>query len=345
MLRARSHPYRQSIRVLPRPRLVFSSEPRQRGPILKAVHARGVAYEVVRRVFEEDAYADRAFRSQAEGLDERDRAFAMQLAYGTVQRVRALDYAIETLGRRPVRKLDPPVRTALRLGAYQLAYLESVPRARGGQRKRRARPGGPPRARGGVHERCHAAAGGRHRPASLGASGVDAAGGGARALLPGLGGGNVVARMGRGCRAGAHAGTERAAGAGSARARRRPDRFVAAEPRLAARRRGGGRAARRARPRPLRGSGREGHAARRRGRRRRRRREEFGPRSRAGGKRSIARRQADGRERRRARALSRAHGLRPRSRGCTLLRPRRAQLPGPTFGGAPVPFPSSSSTC
>ena len=76
MLRARSHPYRQSIRVLPRPRLVFSSEPRQRGPILKAVHARGVAYEVVRRVFEEDAYADRAFRSQAEGLDERDRAFA-----------------------------------------------------------------------------------------------------------------------------------------------------------------------------------------------------------------------------------------------------------------------------
>ena len=89
--------------------------------------ARGVAYEVVRRVFEEDAYADRAFRSQAEGLDERDRAFAMQLAYGTVQRVRALDYAIETLGRRPVRKLDPPVRTALRLGAYQLAYLESVP--------------------------------------------------------------------------------------------------------------------------------------------------------------------------------------------------------------------------
>ena len=89
--------------------------------------ARGVAYEVVRRVFEEGAYADRAFRSLAEGLDERDRAFAMQLAYGTVQRVRPLDHAIETLGRRPVRKLDPPVRAALRLGAYQLAYLKSVP--------------------------------------------------------------------------------------------------------------------------------------------------------------------------------------------------------------------------
>ena len=51
----------------------------------------------------------------------------MQVAYGTVQRVRTLDHAIETLGRRPVRKLDPPVRAAVRLGAYQLGYLDSVP--------------------------------------------------------------------------------------------------------------------------------------------------------------------------------------------------------------------------
>ena len=82
---------------------------------------------MVRRVFDEGAYADRAFRSVAASLDGRDRAFAMQLAYGTVQRVRPLDHAIETLGRRPVRKLDPPVRDALRLGAYQLAYMQSVP--------------------------------------------------------------------------------------------------------------------------------------------------------------------------------------------------------------------------
>jgi 16S rRNA (cytosine967-C5)-methyltransferase len=45
-----------------------------------------------------------------------------------VQRARTLDHAIETLGGRPVRRLDPPVRTALRLGAYQLGYLQGVPR-------------------------------------------------------------------------------------------------------------------------------------------------------------------------------------------------------------------------
>jgi 16S rRNA (cytosine967-C5)-methyltransferase len=81
------------------------------------------------RVFEQDAYADRAFRTAAKDLDERERAFAQRLAYGAVQRVRTLDHAIETLGKRPVRKLDPPVRAALRLGAYQLAYTETAPHA------------------------------------------------------------------------------------------------------------------------------------------------------------------------------------------------------------------------
>ncbi len=90
--------------------------------------ARRVAYDVVLRVFEEGAYADRAFATAGARLDPRERAFAQQLAYGTVQRVRALDHGIETLARRPVAKLDPPVRAALRLGAYQLAYLSGVAR-------------------------------------------------------------------------------------------------------------------------------------------------------------------------------------------------------------------------
>src|SRR5213596_3960301 len=86
--------------------------------------ARRAAFEVVRRVFEDESYADRALRAASEGLDARDRAFARQLAYGAVQRVRTLDHAIGTLGKRPVRKLDPPVRAALRLGAYQLGYTD-----------------------------------------------------------------------------------------------------------------------------------------------------------------------------------------------------------------------------
>jgi 16S rRNA (cytosine967-C5)-methyltransferase len=36
-----------------------------------------------------------------------------------------LDHAIEAIARRPLRKLDPPVRASLRVGAYQLAFLSS----------------------------------------------------------------------------------------------------------------------------------------------------------------------------------------------------------------------------
>ena len=90
--------------------------------------ARAAAFEVLVRVFEEGAYADRALRSAAEPLDDRDRGLAQRLAFGAVQRRRTLDHAIETLGRRRVERLDPPVRAALRLGAYQLAFVDGVAR-------------------------------------------------------------------------------------------------------------------------------------------------------------------------------------------------------------------------
>jgi 16S rRNA (cytosine967-C5)-methyltransferase len=78
-------------------------------------------------VFEDDAYADRALGRAVAGLEGRDRALAQRLAYGTVQRARTLDHAIEMLGKRPVRKLDAPVLAALRLGAYQIGFLDSIP--------------------------------------------------------------------------------------------------------------------------------------------------------------------------------------------------------------------------
>jgi 16S rRNA (cytosine967-C5)-methyltransferase len=84
--------------------------------------ARRAAYAVVRRVFEQGAYADRALHREARGLDGRERAFAMQLAFGTVQRRLSLDHMIAQLAR-PVAELDAATLAALRLGLYQLAFL------------------------------------------------------------------------------------------------------------------------------------------------------------------------------------------------------------------------------
>jgi 16S rRNA (cytosine967-C5)-methyltransferase len=88
---------------------------------------RRVAHRVLVRVFDEGAYADRAFAAEAAALDARDRAFAQRIAYGAIQRVRTLDHALEEIGGRPVGDLDVPVRAALRLGAYELGFLGGVP--------------------------------------------------------------------------------------------------------------------------------------------------------------------------------------------------------------------------
>jgi 16S rRNA (cytosine967-C5)-methyltransferase len=94
-----------------------------------ATAARRCAYTVLRRVFEEGAYADRAFRAEAvrASLDSRDRAFAMRLAYGAVQRKATLDHVLAKLARRPLAKLDPPVLAALRLGLYELLFAAGTP--------------------------------------------------------------------------------------------------------------------------------------------------------------------------------------------------------------------------
>jgi 16S rRNA (cytosine967-C5)-methyltransferase len=81
--------------------------------------ARVVAHRVVRRVFEEDAFADRAFRGEAADLGPRDRALAMRLAYGTIQRKGTLQWVT---GRLAKGRLEPGVRAALWIGLYQLLF-------------------------------------------------------------------------------------------------------------------------------------------------------------------------------------------------------------------------------
>ncbi|HEY8304993.1 MAG TPA: 16S rRNA (cytosine(967)-C(5))-methyltransferase RsmB [Solirubrobacteraceae bacterium] len=89
--------------------------------------ARICAYAVIRRVFERAAYADRALQSEAASLDARDRALAMRLCFGAIQRRGTLDYLIEGLARRPAERLDAPLLAALRLGLYELLYTSGAP--------------------------------------------------------------------------------------------------------------------------------------------------------------------------------------------------------------------------
>ncbi len=86
--------------------------------------ARRVALEAVRRVVDDGAYSNLVVPALLgrSGLDGRDRAFAADLAYGTIRHLRSLDWAIELRASRPVARMSVGARDALRLGAYQLLF-------------------------------------------------------------------------------------------------------------------------------------------------------------------------------------------------------------------------------
>ena len=87
------------------------------------VSARRVAVDALVRI-DEGAYANLVLPLMLErsGLDRRDRAFVTELVYGTTRMRRACDWLVDRLVERP---LEPEVRAALRLGAYQLTFLET----------------------------------------------------------------------------------------------------------------------------------------------------------------------------------------------------------------------------
>jgi len=86
--------------------------------------ARSVALEAIRRVVDEGAYSNLAIPGglSRSGLDERDRSFAADMAYGTIRHLRSLDWAIDQRASRPVSRMTAGVRDVLRLGSYQLIF-------------------------------------------------------------------------------------------------------------------------------------------------------------------------------------------------------------------------------
>jgi 16S rRNA (cytosine967-C5)-methyltransferase len=87
--------------------------------------ARLTAYDVLDGVSSRSAYANLLLPQllRERQLEERDAAFATQLAYGTLRAQGTLDAVLRGLVSRPLGELDPRVLDLLRLGAYQLLDL------------------------------------------------------------------------------------------------------------------------------------------------------------------------------------------------------------------------------
>lgn len=97
--------------------------------------ARAVALDAIRRVIDDRAYSNRLISAllSRSGLDRRDRAFAAELAYGTLRHRLWLDVALQERASRPIEQMSPGAAHALRLGAYQLLVANVAPHAAVGE--------------------------------------------------------------------------------------------------------------------------------------------------------------------------------------------------------------------
>jgi 16S rRNA (cytosine967-C5)-methyltransferase len=98
--------------------------------------ARRVAFDILLRVERDAAFSTELLQAASRGnggadgagkLDSRDQGLATEIALGCLRRQGEIDHVLNAAGSRPVAKLDPEVRAALRIGCYQLRYLDRIP--------------------------------------------------------------------------------------------------------------------------------------------------------------------------------------------------------------------------
>lgn len=90
--------------------------------------ARRAAFGVLLRINQTGAFVDEMIHGRLfESLSPRDSGLATEIVLGTLRQQQVLDALLEQALGRPLAKLDAEVLIALRLGAYQMRYLDRIP--------------------------------------------------------------------------------------------------------------------------------------------------------------------------------------------------------------------------
>lgn len=90
--------------------------------------ARKIAFDTLRRVAAEGAYASELLNMRLQsGISRADAALATELTLGVLRWQRLLDFILEGYLDRRAERLDLEVLISLRLGLYQMRFLERVP--------------------------------------------------------------------------------------------------------------------------------------------------------------------------------------------------------------------------
>lgn len=93
------------------------------------VNPRQIAFEALNKIEKEGAYSNIALDLLLSKnlADTRDRSFVSNLFYGVTERKLTLDYQIKLYTDRPLNKMKKEVLTVIRMGAYQLLFMDKVP--------------------------------------------------------------------------------------------------------------------------------------------------------------------------------------------------------------------------
>ncbi|MGN0464202.1 MAG: 16S rRNA (cytosine(967)-C(5))-methyltransferase RsmB [Acutalibacteraceae bacterium] len=91
--------------------------------------ARQTAYEILLKIEKEGAFSNLAVDNAlaSSSLGQKDRALVSALIYGTTERKLTLDYQLERYLSKPLGKLKRNVHILLRMGAYQILFLDRIP--------------------------------------------------------------------------------------------------------------------------------------------------------------------------------------------------------------------------
>lgn len=92
-------------------------------------NARQTAFDILSKIQKDSSYSNLTIDSFLASvcLDEVDSAFVSALVYGVLESSFTLDYQLAANLKQPLKKLKPQVLTVLRLGAYQLLFMDKVP--------------------------------------------------------------------------------------------------------------------------------------------------------------------------------------------------------------------------
>lgn len=87
------------------------------------------AFEILLRIHSSNAYSNLTLDTylQKENMDSRDKAFVSALVYGVCERQLTVDYNLSCYLKQPIKKLKPEVLIILRLGAFQLLFMDKIP--------------------------------------------------------------------------------------------------------------------------------------------------------------------------------------------------------------------------